>query len=42
LERKRAYLDWADQVVDGLRGVNTLLERYYDEVGQAARERLGP
>jgi guanosine-3',5'-bis(diphosphate) 3'-pyrophosphohydrolase len=39
-ERKRAYLDWADQVVNGLRGVNAPLEGYFDEVLQVARERL--
>jgi guanosine-3',5'-bis(diphosphate) 3'-pyrophosphohydrolase len=39
-ERKRAYLDWAGQVVNGLRGVNAPLEKYFDEVLQVARERL--
>ena len=35
LERKRDYLDWARQVVNGARGVNGWLEDVFDE---AARE----
>ena len=31
-ERKRAYFDWAAEVVAGLRGVNPALERAFDEV----------
>jgi (p)ppGpp synthase/HD superfamily hydrolase len=34
-ERKRDYLDWARQVVDGARGVNAWLEDAFDD---AARE----
>jgi len=32
LERKREYLAWSKQVVDGLRGPNPALEAYYDQV----------
>ena len=35
LERRRAYFDWAREVVDGLRGVNTLLEAAFDEAYKA-------
>jgi len=31
LERRREYFDWAKRVVDGLRGVDPLLERLFDE-----------
>lgn len=31
-ERKRAYFDWAAQVVDGLRGVHPGLEAVFDEI----------
>lgn len=30
LERRQAYFDWAREVVDGLRGANTRLERAFD------------
>ena len=32
VERKRAYYDWAAQVVGGVRGVHPALERVFDEV----------
>ena len=32
LERKRAYFDWAGQVVDGVRGSHATLEILFDEV----------
>jgi GTP diphosphokinase / guanosine-3',5'-bis(diphosphate) 3'-diphosphatase len=32
LARRRAYFDWAKQVVDGLRGSNKALERAFDRV----------
>ena len=32
LERKEGYLDWAEKVVEGCRGFNPNLERYFDEV----------
>jgi len=31
LERKRAYFDWARQVVDGMRGINPRMEALFDE-----------
>jgi len=31
LERKRAYFDWAKQVVDALRGAHPQLEALFDE-----------
>lgn len=41
LDRRREYLDWTARVVQGCRGTNSGLERYYDEVlaeGRAAVE----
>jgi len=35
LERRRAYFDWARQVVDGMRGVNPSLEAAFDEAYKA-------
>lgn len=32
LARKREYLDWTEQVVNGLRGPNPELEAYYDQI----------
>ncbi len=32
VERKQQYFDWAKQVIDGVRGVNTRLEVAFDEV----------
>ena len=32
LERRREYLDWTEKVVQGCRGSNAALERYYDEM----------
>jgi GTP diphosphokinase / guanosine-3',5'-bis(diphosphate) 3'-diphosphatase len=32
VRRRRAYLDWTEQVVSGFRGVNESLELYYDGV----------
>jgi guanosine-3',5'-bis(diphosphate) 3'-pyrophosphohydrolase len=40
LERRVEYLDWADKVVAGCRGVNERLERRFDEVMKSAREVL--
>jgi GTP diphosphokinase / guanosine-3',5'-bis(diphosphate) 3'-diphosphatase len=37
LKRSQAYLDWTEQVVAGLRGVNTALENHYDTHLYAAR-----
>lgn len=39
-ERKREYLDWAEQVVAGCRGVNSKLDDRFDMALQAARGRI--
>jgi len=41
LDRKRAYLEWAGQVVDGCRGVNPRLDAAFDDALLAARRVLG-
>jgi GTP diphosphokinase / guanosine-3',5'-bis(diphosphate) 3'-diphosphatase len=38
--RKTNYLDWAEQVVDGLRGVHPVLEGKFDEVIRQGRLKL--
>lgn len=40
LKRRQEYLDWSEQVVAGLRGVNPALEAYYDQVLFQARSVL--
>ena len=40
LERRLNYLDWADNVVLGLRGANRALEEHYDEAIRHTRRRL--
>ncbi|MFN0113033.1 MAG: HD domain-containing protein [Blastocatellia bacterium] len=40
LERRRAYLDWTEQVVAGLRGCNSELEDLYDQYLQSGRAKL--
>lgn len=32
LQRKREYLDWSEEVVDGIRGTNAALEDHYDQI----------
>jgi (p)ppGpp synthase/HD superfamily hydrolase len=39
-ERRLNYLEWADNVVLGLRGVNSALEEHYDEAIRQTRKRL--
>ncbi len=39
--RKREYLDWTKQVIDGLRGQNPALEARYDQVLAEARTLVG-
>ena len=39
--RRREYLDWSEKVIAGCRGVNTALERRFDEVVREGREVLG-
>jgi GTP diphosphokinase / guanosine-3',5'-bis(diphosphate) 3'-diphosphatase len=40
IERRLNYLDWANNVVLGLRGVNSALEEHFDEAIRQTRERL--
>lgn len=40
-ERKLEYLSWSEQVVAGCRGVNSSLEKRFDEVVAEGRERIG-
>jgi guanosine-3',5'-bis(diphosphate) 3'-pyrophosphohydrolase len=39
-QRRRDYLDWAEKVVEGIRGCNPPLEAFYDEVLRDARKKL--
>ncbi|PLX81748.1 MAG: phosphohydrolase [Desulfuromonas sp.] len=39
-ERKQEYFDWAANVVDGCRGVNTRLENHFDQALMDARKKL--
>jgi guanosine-3',5'-bis(diphosphate) 3'-pyrophosphohydrolase len=41
VERRRQYLDWTEQVIAGLRGVNPALEARYDEALAEARKVVG-
>jgi len=38
---KRDYLEWAEQVADGLRDVNEKLENAFDELVSAGKEKFG-
>jgi (p)ppGpp synthase/HD superfamily hydrolase len=40
VERKREYLAWAREVADGLRGVDPLLDREFDEAAARAEKAL--
>jgi len=40
LARKREYLDWTEQVVQGCRGANPALEKFYDQVLREGRRVL--
>ncbi len=40
LQRRSAYLDWTEQVVEGLRGCNFHLEELYDQYLQSGRATL--
>lgn len=35
LERRRGYFEWANAVIDGLRGAHPVLERLFDEASRA-------
>jgi guanosine-3',5'-bis(diphosphate) 3'-pyrophosphohydrolase len=39
-ERRLEYLDWGEQVVQGLRGINAALEAHFDETVKTVREQL--
>lgn len=41
LEKKRAYLSWAETVVSKIRGAHPGLERLFDETVEASRKSLG-
>jgi guanosine-3',5'-bis(diphosphate) 3'-pyrophosphohydrolase len=41
LDRKHEYLEWAERVVDGCRGVNPRLDAVFDEALSRARRMLG-
>jgi len=40
LKRQREYFDWAARVVDGCRGTNAVLERWFDEAHAAGLQAL--
>jgi len=40
-KRKRNYLEWAEQVADGLREVNKKLEDAFDELVSAGKGKFG-
>lgn len=40
LQRRIDYLTWAEAVIDGLRGANKELEKYFDETLALARKKL--
>ncbi len=39
-ERRLEYINWGEQVIAGLRGVNENLENYFDELTKTAREEI--
>jgi guanosine-3',5'-bis(diphosphate) 3'-pyrophosphohydrolase len=41
LQRRREYLLWTEQVIEGLRGENPSLERRYDELLAKGKQMLG-
>jgi GTP diphosphokinase / guanosine-3',5'-bis(diphosphate) 3'-diphosphatase len=41
IERKRAYLEWARQVVAGAKGVNASLDSLFDETARELERELG-
>jgi GTP diphosphokinase / guanosine-3',5'-bis(diphosphate) 3'-diphosphatase len=41
-KRRREYLDWAEQVVEGCRGINPGLDRAFDEALAHARQSIRP
>ena len=41
-ERRHAYIGWAEQVVDRIRGTNEALERAFDELAEQGKHHIGP
>ena len=41
VERRTEYIDWGERVVAGLRGSNEKLEKMFDDLVSAAREKIG-
>ncbi len=39
-DRRREYIQWGENVVAGLRGVNENLENYFDEVFETAKQKI--
>ena len=39
-ERKVKYLEWAEKVIEGARGVNQSMETYFDQVKKEAHQKL--
>jgi (p)ppGpp synthase/HD superfamily hydrolase len=40
-DRRREYVEWGERVVAGLRGANQKLEKLFDDLVTAAREKIG-
>lgn len=40
-ERRREYVEWGEKVVNGLRGANENLEKYFDEIVTEAKQKIG-
>ena len=39
-KRRLEYIDWGEQVINGVRGVNSNLEQYFDETVLEARQKI--
>jgi len=39
-ERRLEYIDWGEKVINGLRGANKNLEKYFDELVEKARKQI--
>ncbi len=39
-KRRLEYVEWGEKVIDGVRGVNSNLEKHFDELVAAAREAI--
>ena len=40
-QRRREYVEWGEKVVSGLRGANEHLEKYFDELVENAKVKIG-